>query len=146
MWPLPRYMLLHHHVCRAKMESLEPGQRGHAEDPRLAAGMHDCLVELGANSWGYILLAQHLWLCMAWMSSSSCESKRPRYWNTSTLSNTSPCTENCWRRASADRTAMSCWWCLAVPIIHSFVLICIGTRGSTWIPPLLLHHGVVQWM
>jgi hypothetical protein len=35
------------------------------------------------------------WLRTAWMSSSSCKSMRPRYRNTSTPSNTSPCTVNC---------------------------------------------------
>jgi hypothetical protein len=46
------------------MESLEPGQDGRAQNPRLASvqedGLHDCLVELGAYSWGHILPSQHL--------------------------------------------------------------------------------------
>jgi hypothetical protein len=47
---------------------------------------------------------------------------------------------NCWRRASADRTAMSRWLRLAVPITHSLVLICVGTRGSTCMLQRG-HHG-----
>jgi hypothetical protein len=62
--PPPRYMLLCHPIRCTKVESLEPGQSGCAQDPCLAAlqedGLHDCLVELGANSWWCILLAQHL--------------------------------------------------------------------------------------
>ena len=46
------------------MEPLEPGHYGRAQNPRLAAvqedGLHDRLVELGANSWGRILPSQHL--------------------------------------------------------------------------------------
>ncbi len=50
----------------------------------------------------HVLHALRSWLCTAWMSSSSCKSKWPRYRNTLTLSNTSPYTMNCWRKASAD--------------------------------------------
>jgi hypothetical protein len=44
----------------------------------------------------------------------------PRYLNTSTRSKTSPWTENCCRRASADVTAPSrCCFC-STPMEHSF--------------------------
>ena len=62
--PPPRHMLLRHPICRAEMESLEPGQDGRAQNSRLASvqedGLHDRLVELGAYSWGRILPSQHL--------------------------------------------------------------------------------------
>jgi hypothetical protein len=52
------------HPIHTKMESLEPGQCGHAQDPRLTSikedGLHDCLVKFDANSWGCLLLLQHL--------------------------------------------------------------------------------------
>jgi hypothetical protein len=57
--PPPRYMLLRHPIRCAKVESLKPGQSGWAQDPCLAAvqedGLHESLVELGANSWWCIL-------------------------------------------------------------------------------------------
>jgi len=138
------------HIHHADMEPLKPGHGGRAQNPRLASvqkdGLHDCLIELGAYSWGCILPSQHLpnlcprpcalrsWLRTACLSSSSCQSRRPRYQNTSACSRTSPCTVNCWRKASADRTAMSRWWRHAVPTQFSSVLMCARHIGSTCIP------------
>ena len=78
----------------------------------------------------HVPYALQSWLCTAWMSSLSCESRQPRYLNTLTCSNTSPCTVNCWCKASADCTIMSRWCCLFVPTQHSCVLMCVRHHGS----------------
>ena len=56
--------VLCHPTRRANMKSLKPCQSGRAQDPRLASvqedRLYDRLVKLSADSWGCILLAQHL--------------------------------------------------------------------------------------
>ena len=71
----------------------------------------------------HVLHALRSWLHMACILLSSCKSRHPRYWNTLTLFNTSPCTVNCWRKASVNHAAMCCWWHLAVPAMQ--VITCV---------------------
>ena len=133
-------------IRRTDVESLKPGHDSWAQDPCLASvqedRLHNGLVNLALTCGGefsfcntcqtlaHVPCALRSWLCMAWMSSSSCKSRRPRYLNTLTRSSTFPCTVNCWRKASADCTTMSRWCCLSVPTQHSFVLMCVRYRGS----------------
>ncbi len=132
-------------------ETFKPSHDSLAYNPCLASvqedRLHDCLVELCTSPRRCIFSAHHLsvtrahipralqsWLCTACMSWSSCKSRRPSYLYTLTFSSTSPCTVNCLRKASTERTSMSRWWHCYVPTRHSFVLMCAGYRGSSCIP------------
>ncbi len=106
--PPIRNVLPCHPIWRMNMETLELGQSGCAQDLRLASVQEDGFSFCSTcQTRAHIPFALQKWFPMAWMLLSSCESKCGRYWNTSTLSNTSPCTMNFWHEASAIRTAMS---------------------------------------